>query len=101
MSFSMPTQTNKSKQSAQEQMHKRDINYWQGEVGQILDDFGCQRKGTQGVWLRVRLRQTKKGRTEDSRTQETKEEGSRDEPMANLRFALVFTHLHPAGEDPV
>ncbi|TNN32407.1 hypothetical protein EYF80_057436 [Liparis tanakae] len=70
----------------------------QGKVGQILDDLGGQGEATEGVGLWVRLRQAKERRTEDSRAQESQEEGSGDETLADLRSALVFTQLHPARE---
>lgn len=40
----------------------------QGEVGQVLDDFGSQSEGAQSAWLWVGLCQTKQGGAEDGRT---------------------------------
>lgn len=73
----------------------------QGEVGQVLNDFGREGERTQGVRLWVRLRQTKERRAKDRWTKEPKEEGSGDETLANLWSTLVFTKLPPAGEDLV
>lgn len=73
----------------------------QGEVGQILNDFGGEGEGPQGLGLWVGLRQAKERRAEDSRTEKTKEERSGDEPLADLWLSLVFAKLPPAGEDLV